>query len=129
MSIISRFTCSTKAIAFYSVSQNNRWLALVRRGLSIGCIDLVGIVTTAIQIHNLIVGHIGNQFKQLRVLAEKVLARIGTAIKFVVLQFAVTDFVHALNQQPSRILFDQAIPVTSPNHLDHIPTSTAENTF
>ena len=99
------------------------------RSFSVGSVDLIGIVTTAVEVHNLFVGHILHQLQQLRVLAEEVLAGVGTAVKLVVLQLAVTDFIHTLDQQASGIFFNQSIPVATPDNLDHIPASAAEDTF
>ena len=116
-------------ITLNRVGQNNRRLALAGYSLRIGCIHLIGVVTTAVKRHNLVIGHILDQLQQFRVLAEEVLSGIGAAIGLVVLQITVTDFIHTLDQHTALIFLQQRIPVSTPDNLDHIPASTAENTF
>ena len=70
-----------------------------------------------------------DHFQKLRVGAKEVLAGVGAAVGFAVLQLAVDDLVHALLQQALVILFKQRIPMAAPQHLDHVPTGTAEDAF
>ena len=86
-------------------------------------------MTAAVQLHDLVVGHILDHLGQFRIFTEEVLTGVGAAISLVVLQLAVADFVHALAQQALFVFFEQRVPVATPKHLDHVPAGTFEDTF
>ena len=79
--------------------QDHGGRALVRDRGGIGCIDFLRIMTAAIQVPNLLVGHIGDHFLELGVFAEKMLARVGAALGFEVLVFAVHALFHQALEQ------------------------------
>jgi len=117
------------AVTLDGLSQNNGRLALVVHRLMVGCVHLVGVVATTVQLHDLVIGHVLHQLKQLRVFAEEMLASVGTAVGLVVLQLTVADFIHAFGQQTSGVAFKQRIPVTTPQDLDHVPACALEYAF
>ena len=61
MGVIGRLTRLTHAITLDGHRQNHRRLPLVFGSLSVGGIDFIGIVATAIEIHNFVIAEIGNQ--------------------------------------------------------------------
>src|SRR5688572_5934362 len=56
---------------------------------------------------------------------SNVLARLDG----VLLILAVNDLAHALDQQAIVILLEQAVPLSTPDHLDDIPSGAAEDRF
>ena len=52
---------------------------------------------------------------------------VRATIEFTVLQLAIADFIHPLEEEPRPISLQQGIPASTPNHFDNIPASTAEN--
>ena len=104
MSIVSGLTI-TEAIPLNSVGKNYSGLTLAGDSFRIGGINLIGIVTSAVEGHNLVVGHIFNQLEQLWVLAKEMLTSIGTAVVLVVLQLAIADFIHALDEHATLVFF------------------------
>ena len=109
------------AVAFHRHGQDDRGALLLLHRLGVGGIDLVGVVATAIQVHDVFVRQVFHQLQQLRVLAEKMFAGIGAAVVLVVLQLTVADLVHALLQQAGLVALQQGVPLAAPDHLDHVP--------
>ncbi len=120
---LARLAC---AVTFDGHRQNHCGALVLRDGLGIGCIEFVGIVTAAIEVHDVFVRQVLNQFQGFRVLAEEMLPGVGATVIFVVLQLAIADLVHALLQQPAVVFLQQRIPLAPPDHLEHIPARTAE---
>ena len=71
----------------------------------------------------------GHQFEQLRILAEKMLARVAARLDDVFLIIAVHAFFHALEQQAGLVALDDVVPIAAPDHLDDIPARTGEQAF
>src|SRR5437762_4914415 len=67
--------------------------------------------------------------QQPRVAAKQVLPEISAAFHEEFLILTVGDFAQPPNQQTVAIILDQAVPITAPDHLDHIPARAAENSF
>ena len=57
------------------------------------------------------------------------LSGIRATIELTVLQFTIADFVHPLEKKTRLVTLQQRIPASPPNHFNHIPASTAENTL
>src|SRR5690606_30611244 len=91
--------------------------------------DLVVIVATALQVPDLVVGHVGNQFLGFRTLAEEVLANERAGLVLVGLVVAIRGLVHDVNQGAGLVGFEQGIPLAAPSNLDDIPAGTAEEGF
>ncbi len=105
MGIVGRLSGQTGTIALDRLRQNNSRLPLVGHRFGIGCVNLKGVVTTAIKIHNVFIAQVFYQFEQLRVFTKKVLASVSATIGLIILQLAITDLVHAFLQQASGVLF------------------------
>ena len=69
------------------------------------------------------------QLQQFRVFAEEVLSDVVAARDRVFLVLAVDHFPHAFDQQAGLVFLQERIPVGSPDHLDHIPSRSAEQRF
>ena len=96
-------------------------------GRAVGGKEFFLVVAAAHQVVvDLVVGHVGDQFLQLRVSAEKALADVGAALVLEVLVLAVDALHHALAQQVALRARQQAIPARAPQHLDHVPARAAE---
>ena len=95
----------------------------------IGGIDLVGIVATAIQPVDVVIGEVLHHFQQRLVAPEEALPNVGAALGLEVLVLAVHGFVHDLLHQAQVVLGEQRIPQPSPDHLDDVPTGAPEIAF
>src|SRR5690606_16073005 len=118
VSSVLRFGRVTKGITFYGFRQDHGRLAIGLDRLSIGSINLERIVSTAVQLHDVIIRQVLDHLQQLRTLAEEMLASIGATTAPVVDVFTVHNFVHALLQQAVLVGGKQGVPVTSPDDLD-----------
>src|SRR5690554_7769421 len=92
--------------------------------LMISRIDLEGIMTTAVEAPDVLVGQILDHLGGLEVLAEERLASISPSVGLVVLIIAIDSLIHPLLQDTILVLFDQWIPQPAPDHLDHVPAGT-----
>src|SRR5256885_8325088 len=70
-----------------------------------------------------------HQFEQRGILAEEMPPDVTARLDRILLILAVHGFFHALEQQTGVVAGEQFIPIRAPDHLDHIPTRAAENTF
>ena len=104
------------------LGKDDRGRTFVGDGRCVGCIHLHRIMTAAVQAPDLIVGHVGDHFLELRILAEKMLAGIGAAFRFEVLILPVHAFLHQALEQSLVIALEQRVPARSPQHLDDVPT-------
>ncbi len=129
MRFVLRFTAAAQAIAFHGHRQDNRRLALGLHRIGVSRIDFIRVVTTAIQVHDVVVGQVFDQLQQFRVFAEEVLASVGATIGLVVLQFAIDHFIHPATQQTGVVLLQQLVPQTAPDDFHDVPTRTAEHAF
>jgi hypothetical protein len=108
------------------LGEDNRGRALIGHGGCVGCIHLHRIVTAAVQPPDLVVGHVGDHLLELGILAEKMLAGVGAALRFEVLILPVDAFLHQALEEPLVIALEQRVPARSPQHLDDIPTGAEE---
>src|SRR6202022_3946481 len=63
---------------------------------------------------------------QLGILAEELFAHIGAILSLEGLIFAVDAFLHPPAQKPGLVAREQRIPITAPDHLNHVPAGPAE---
>ena len=68
---------------------------MAHRG-SIGGKHLVRIVTSSVQLRQLLVAHVGNNVQQFRIFTKKVLADVIARITLIVLIIAVDSLIHSL---------------------------------
>ena len=126
---ILALTCFAQAISFNGFGEDDGWGALVRYGLMVGGVYLFGVVAAAAHLLQLIVGVVFDHFGQLRVGAEEVFANIVAVGNRVFLVLAVDDLVHAVGQATVVVLFEQRVPVVTPDNFDDIPVGPAEGGF
>jgi hypothetical protein len=89
----------------------------------------VRIVAAAVEAPDVVVGHVGDHRRGLRVLAEEMLARVRAAEGLAVLVLAVDGFHHQLLEHAVGVLGQQRIPVAAPDQLDDVPAGAAELAF
>src|SRR6202140_4831515 len=70
-----------------------------------------------------------NHFQQPGIGTEKILPKIRAALDKIFLILAVGDFAHALDQEAVTIRLNKFIPIAAPDHLDDVPSGTAEDRF
>ena len=59
------------------------------------CIDLIGIMPSSVEVHDVVVTQVFDEIQGLWVLSKKVLTRVRAAVEFTVLQLPIADFIHA----------------------------------
>src|SRR5215469_7992277 len=121
--------CGAKTVSLYGLGEDDGWSAFVLNGSKVGVIDLLWIMTAAVQILELLIGHVGNKFEQLGISAEELFAHVSAALGLKALVLAVDGLFHALKQQPRMIACKQRVPIAAPYDLDYIPTCASECAF
>jgi hypothetical protein len=116
----------THPVALDGLREDHRRLACVTRGRGIGGVDLDRVVAAPVQGPDLLIRHVRDQRRELRVAAEEVLAHVGAVARLVGLVVAVDRLLHALDQQLSLRRGEQRIPARAPDHLDHVPAGAEE---
>ncbi len=93
----------------------------------VGGVDLAIVVAAAAERADLFVAQMLDHLERARILAEEVLANVGAALERIALPFAVDRVVHVLDQRPVVVLGEQGVPLTAPDHLDHVPAGAGED--
>ena len=91
--------------------------------------NLSVVVSAATQAHQIFITEMRNKLRQCRLRPKKVLTDICATSHGVLLELTVNGAVHLAHQVASFILCKEWIPLARPDHLDHIPASTAEETL
>ena len=117
------------AIALHGLGQDHRRLALVVHRRVIRRVHLVRVVAAAVQAPDVVIRPARHHLLHLRVLAEEVLTHVRAVACLEGLVVAVHALVHALAQQAETVARQQRIPVTAPDHLEHVPARAAEGGF
>ncbi len=113
-------------VALHRLGEDHGGLARVARRGVIGGVDLGRVVAPTVQLPDVVVGHVGDYRLQLGVRTEEVLARVGAAVRLVVLVVAVHRALHALEQEALLVAREERVPAVAPDHLDHVPAGAAE---
>ena len=103
-----------EAEALDGLGEDHGRRALVLHRRAVGRIHLARIVAAAIQAPDVLVGHVGDHFLELRVLAEEMLARVGAALGLEVLVLAVDALLHHALQQALACRARAADPSANP---------------
>ena len=96
MRFVARFTGLARAITLHRHRQNHGGSLDLFTGRGVGRVDFVRVMSTAIEVHNVVVAEILHQLQRLGVFSEEVFPGVGTAIELTVLQFAIADLIHDL---------------------------------
>src|ERR1700678_511868 len=96
---------------------------------AVGSVDLNRIVTTQPHAGELLIRKMLHHFQQPGIGAKKVLPEIRTALDEIFLILAVRDLAHAPEEQTVAIVLDDLVPIATPDHLDDVPSGTAEDRF
>ena len=117
----------TQPVALDRARQNHRRRALVRDRRRIRGVHLDRIVAAQPQPPELIVAQVFHQRPQARVDAPEVLPDVGAARHGVLLVLAINHLAHPPHQQALIVARQQAVPLATPQHLDHVPADAAED--
>src|SRR5580704_6516486 len=96
---------------------------------AVGVVDLRPVVTAAMQVLQLLVRLISDQFQQFRILAKEFLTKVSATFGLEGLVVAIDTLFHALEQEAGLVALKQFIPVAAPDNLDDMPARAAENAF
>ena len=123
---VSALEAGTESVTLDGLGQDDRGLTLVVHcGMESG-VDLAVIVPTTLEIPNVVIGHVLDHCEGLGVAAKEVLADVGATLGFIGLIIAIGGAVHEIPQGAVIIHRKQGIPFASPDDLDDIPASSAE---
>ncbi|MCG3129310.1 MAG: hypothetical protein FLDDKLPJ_00036 [Phycisphaerae bacterium] len=123
---VAAFTRFAQSVTLDRLGEDDGRLSLVFDGGSVRGVHLDGIVPAAAHAEDLLVRQRLRELQKPRVDAEEFLPRFRAGLDAVPLVVAVERVGHALDQQIRIRTFQQRIPVTAPDHLDHVPTRPAE---
>ena len=98
---------------------------MLGRGL-VGGVDLLVVVGAALELPDLVVGHVRDELLGGRGLAEEVVADEPAGLGLVGLEVAVEGLVHDPDELAVLVLGEQLVPLADPQHLDHVPAGAAE---
>ena len=117
------------AVALLGLGEDHRRLALVRGGRAVRGVDLHRVVAAAAQAVDVLVGHVGDDRLQLRVLVEEVLAVEAAVGGGVGLELAVDRLVQPLEDHAVVVAREERVPVGAPHQLHHVPARAGEQTL
>ena len=112
--------------ALHRLRQDHRWCPLMRNGGGVGGVDLSVVVSAAAELHKIVVAEVPHQLLEERLRPEEVLSDVGTTSDRVLLEFAVNGCIHLADEFAVVILRQKIVPLASPDDLDHVPASAAE---
>ena len=92
-------------------------------------IDLVRIMPAPVEIPDVLIRPVRHHLRQLRILAEEMLAHIRPVLGLEGLVITIQTLHHPLAQQPRFVLREQRIPVATPDQFDDIPACATEIAF
>ena len=123
---VTAFEGLAESITLDGLRQNHRGLPLVGHSFGISRVQLAVVVPSALQSPDFIVGPIGNHRRGPRVASEEVFANVRTGLSLVRLEIAIGSGVHQVTQRAIGVVEKQRVPLATPDHLDDVPTSAAE---
>ena len=129
VSDVLAFAGLAQSVALNRLREDDAGRTSVIEGSSISGVHLDRIVSAQPHSCQLIVGQVLDHLKQAGIAAEKVLAEVRSALDEILLILPVADFAKSTHKQAIAIVLNQAVPVGTPDALDHIPTCAAENRF
>src|ERR1019366_5244753 len=116
-------------VTLHGFRKNERGAALVLGRHFVSVVDLQRVVTTAMQVADLVVGHVIHKRRGFGITAEKFLADVSTAARLERLIIAIDAFVHELNEASGLVLLEETIPVTAPDTFNNVPSGATEQTL
>ena len=116
-----------ESVALDRPGQDHGWRAAIAHRLVVGGVDLDRIVTAQGQPPELVVALVGDQGRQLGVGVPEMRAQVGSVGDRVLLEVPVDYGAQASRDQAFLVTLEQFIPIRTPEHLDHVPASPAEN--
>ena len=115
-----------QTVALDGVGQDDGRLVLRLHGALVGGVDLAVVVAAAAQGEDLLVGHVLDELRGLRVPVEEELADVGAVLALEGLVVTVGGGVHDVDEVPVLVLLQQPVPLAGPDDLDDIPTGATE---
>src|SRR5581483_3495079 len=70
-----------------------------------------------------------DHLQQAGIAAKKALAEVGAALDEEFLILAVRDLTQAPHQQAVAVILNETVPISAPDHLDHVPPGAAEDSL
>ena len=123
---VAALEAGTEAVALDRFREDDGRLAgVLRRRLERG-IDLAVVVSTALEVPDLVVAQVLDELERTRVAAEEILAHVGAAFGLVRLVITIGRDVHQVDQGAVYVVLEQVVPLPTPDHLDDVPAGTTE---
>ena len=126
---VAAFAHLAETIALDRLGDHHRRLAVALHRRIVGRVDLLGVMATATELFELLVGEVRHHLGQLRIATEEVLADVAARHDDILLILAVDDLVHPLDELALLVLCEERIPLVAPDHLDDVPAGAAEDPF
>ena len=126
---VGSFAGCAGAVALNSLGQNNGWCAFVVYSGVVCSVNLVWIVTTTVQLPDILIRQVFHHLQGFWIATEEVFTGPGTAFVLAILIVAVHGFIHQLLQNAVFILCEQRIPMATPGHFQNVPACATEHAF
>ena len=123
---VRRLNRRAECPALHRLRQDHRWCTLMCNGGGVGGVDLPVVVSAAAEFHKIVVAEVPHQLLEEGLRAEEVFSNIGAASDGVLLEFTINGCIHLADELAVVILRQKIVPLASPDDLDHVPSSTAE---
>ena len=92
-------------------------------------VNLPVVVTATLELPNVIIGEVLDHFQSARVATKEVLPNVGATLCLIGLIVAIGRAIHQVPKCALGIGLQERIPLATPDDLDHIPASAAEEAF
>ena len=108
-------TGTTHSIAFFGLRENDGWLTRVIGRSSIGGVDFHQIMTTALELINLLVGHSLSETCEFFILTKKIVTVKAPVFRREGLHLTVNSIGKGARQRTGHVTCEEPIPVAAPD--------------
>ena len=126
---VATLDAGAKGPALHGLRQDHRRCAAVRRRRVVRRVHLAVVVSAAAELAQVLVRQMRDELPEACVAAEEMLADVLTVGDDQSLGLAVGRLVHAIHERAVHVLREQLVPLTTPDHLDDVPSGAAEDGF
>ena len=113
-------------VALHRLRQHDRRTTVAHGGGVVGGVHLGVVVTAALHVPDLVVGHVLDHQLGRGALAEEVVPDVAAGLALVGLEVTVRGLVHDPDEIAGAVAGEERIPLPTPQDLDHVPAGTPE---